>query len=107
MPVFLDVAETNKIGHEEGNSFTVIFKCTKDISVFQCGHYAAEEMLGCAKIYTDISHGLGTRRRYCFINSMNLSEAGDLYDRELKMLFLIMKTIIPEVARCFSYLKEV
>lgn len=44
MPVFPAVAETNKIGHEEGEyySFTVIFKCTKDISVFQCGHYAAE-----------------------------------------------------------------
>lgn len=64
-----------------------------------------EEVLGCAKIYTETSPGLGSRRRYCFINSMNLSEAGDLYDRELKMLFLIMKTIIPEVARCFSYLK--
>lgn len=66
-----------------------------------------EEMLGCAKTYTETAHALGLQRRYCFINSMNLSEAGDLYDRELKMPFLIMKTMIPEVARCFSYLKEV
>jgi len=40
------------------------------------------------------------------INSTNLAKADDVYGKVFKMLFLIMKTIIPEVARCFSYLEE-
>lgn len=40
---------------------------------------------------------LGHKRNYCFINGMNLAKAGDVCGRVLKMLFLIMKTMIPEL----------
>lgn len=61
---------------------------------------------GCAKVHNETSHGLEARRSCCFINGMHLAKADDTYGRVLKMLFLIMKPMIPEVAKCFSYLKE-
>lgn len=65
------------------------------------------EILQCAKILNETSHRLGGQRIYCFINSLNLAKADDIYGRVLKKLSLIVKIMIPEVAGCFSYLKEV
>lgn len=49
------------------------------------------EILQYAKILHETSHGLGGQRIYCFINSMNLAKADDIYGRVLKKLSLIMK----------------